>query len=122
LLLFGRQLLFTPWIPWKGELVSIYKPEYLPALPLILVLLIGFGAANSLYWNRSLLLAFGQADYPLIVAFWATLVKVILTITVVPRFGYLWEAVLLSVYLAVTVGILVWKGWNMVKAREGESG
>jgi len=122
LLLFGKQLLFTPWIPWKGELVSVYKPEYLPALPLILVLLIGFGAANSLYWNRSLLLAFGQADYPLKVAFWATLVKVILTVTVVPRLGYIWEAALLSVYLAITVGILVWKGWSMVKAREGETG
>lgn len=118
LLLLGKQILFTPWIPWKGELVSVYKPEYLPALPLILVLLIGFGAANSLYWNRSLLLAFGQADYPLKVAFWATLVKVVLTITVVPKLGYLWEAVLLSAYLLVTVGILVWKGLGLVKSRE----
>ncbi len=121
LLLFGQQFLFTPWIPWKGGLVSIYKPEYAPSLPIILVLLIGFGAANSLYWNRSLLLGFGQADYPLKVAFWATLIKVILTVTLIPRLGYIWEAVLLSVYLTVTVGVLVWKGLSMIRAREAET-
>ena len=120
LLLIGRQVLFTPWIPWKGELHAVYKPEFLPALPLIIILLLGYGLANSLYWNRSLLLAFGQADYPLKVAFWATLIKVALTILVVPRLGYPWEAVLLSIYLAITVAILAWKGLLEIKKAESE--
>lgn len=115
LLLFGRQLLFTPWIPWNGHLSAIYHPEYLPALPVILILLLGFGVANSLYWNRSLLLAFGKADYPLKVAFWATLVKITLTVLFVPRLGYLFEAALMSAYLVVTVILLLWKGLRLVK-------
>lgn len=121
LILLGRQLFFTAWIPWNGELHAIYKPEFLPALPLLIILLAGFGLANSLYWNRSLLLAFGMPDYPLKVAFWATLVKVALTVSVVPILGYQWEAVLLSLYLCVTVIILAWKGLSEIKLKEGEA-
>ncbi len=118
LFLLGEFLLFTPWIPWKGSLVSIYKPEYLPSLNLILILLFGYGAANSLYWNRSLLLAFGQADIPLRIAWWGMVAKVLLTVTVVPLLGYESEAVLLSIYLALTVGIMVWRGWSLINAQE----
>jgi O-antigen/teichoic acid export membrane protein len=121
LVLFGKQLFFSPWIPWKGQLHAVYKPEFLPALPLLIILLVGFGLANSLYWNRSLLLAFGKPDYPLKVAFWATLVKVTLTITVVPILGYQWEAVLLSLYLCVTVALLAGEGLSEIKKAEGEA-
>jgi len=69
LLLVGKQLLFAKWIPWRGHLASIYKAEYLPAYPILLILLIGFGIGNILYWNRNLLLAFNRADYPLKVSF-----------------------------------------------------
>lgn len=119
MILLGKQLFFTPWIPWKGGIHAVYKAEFLPALPLLIILLLGFGLANSLYWNRSLLLAFGKPDYPLKVAFWATLVKVILTITVVPILGYQWEAVLLSVYLCVTVALLAANGLAEIKKVEG---
>jgi len=46
LLLVGKQLLFAKWIPWRGHLASIYKAEYLPAYPILLILLIGFGIGN----------------------------------------------------------------------------
>lgn len=121
LALFGKFAFFTPWIPWKGSLHSIYKPEFLPSLPILIILLFGFGIANSLYWNRSLLLAFGKPDYPLTVAFWATLVKVALTITVVPKLGYQWEAVILSLYLCVTVGLLAAKGLSEIKIAQKEA-
>lgn len=114
----GRQVLFTAWIPWKGHLASIYKPEYLPSLPLILILLVGFGIANTFYWNRSLLLGFGKADFPLKVSFWAMIAKVILTLTLVPRFGYVMEAVLLSAYLTVTVLIILYEGFHSVQRAE----
>jgi hypothetical protein len=42
-------------------LFGIYSGgEYLPALPVILVLLAGYGFANVFFWNRPLLLAFGK--------------------------------------------------------------
>ncbi len=115
---FGRQMFFTAWIPWNGSLHAIYKEEYLPALPLLIILMAGYGLANSLYWNRSLLLAFNQPGLPLRVAFWGMVIKVTLTIVLVPRLGYQWEAVLLSVYLAVTVGILAWRGLSLIRSEE----
>ena len=119
LLLFGRQLFFTPWIPWQGSLRGIYPQEYLPALPLLLILLAGYGLANGLYWNRSLLLAFGKPGLPLKVAFWGTVAKVTLTVTVVPLLGYQWEAVLMSAYLLVTVAILAGAGLKMIRKENG---
>ncbi len=121
LVLFGKQIFFTPWIPWKGQLHAIYKPEFLPALPILIILVAGYGVANSLYWNRSLLLAFGMPDYPLKIAFWATLVKVILTVTIVPILGYRWEAVLLSLYLAITVGLMAVRGLKSIKLAEEDA-
>jgi O-antigen/teichoic acid export membrane protein len=114
----GNYLLFTRWIPWRGELHSIYKPEFSPALPILLILLIGYGLANTFYWNRSLLLGFGRADIPLRVAFYGTVVKVILTLTLVQRLGYIWEAVFLSLYFLVTVGVLVWYGIKQIRTGE----
>jgi O-antigen/teichoic acid export membrane protein len=115
---FGRQLFFTAWIPWNGSLHAIYKEEYLPALPLLIILMAGYGLANSLYWNRSLLLAFNQPGLPLRVAFWGMVIKVTLTVLLVPRLGYQWEAVLLSLYLLITVGILAWRGLSLIRREE----
>jgi O-antigen/teichoic acid export membrane protein len=120
LILLGKWALFTPWIPFAGKLHSIYKPEYLPALPLILVILIGYGIANAFYWNRSLLLAMGLPDAPLWVSFWGMLIKVVLTIPLVPRLGYVFQAWLLSAYLAITVLILLFIGLRAVSAAEAE--
>lgn len=121
LALLGKWALFTPWIPFGGELHSIYKPEYLPALPLIMVLLVGYGLANTFYWNRSLLLAFGKADVPLWISFWGMVIKVILTVTLVPVLGYMFQAWLLSAYLGITVLILLSMGMRSLSAAEKEN-
>lgn len=116
--LLGNQILFTAWIPWKGHLSSIYKLEYLPALPLILILLVGYGIANTFFWNWSLLLGFGLAEFPLKVSLIGMIIKVILTITLVPRYGYFLEAWLLSLYLAGTVGVILVQGLHKMKQAE----
>jgi O-antigen/teichoic acid export membrane protein len=127
LLAFGRQLIFQPWVIFGmpvmvfGKAFSPLKASYLPAYPALLILIIGFGIANILYWNRSLLLAFGMPDYPLKVMFWGTVIKVIGTVTLVPRAGesgYLVEAGLLSAYFVATVGIIVWRGIKEVGKAE----
>ncbi len=131
LLTVGKFLLFSPWIPWHGHLVSVYKPEYLPSYPILLILLFGYGFGNTLYWSRSLMLAFGRAEYPLKVAFWSALVKIALTVAIIPlviKAGseatalYI-EAGLFSLYLFVTVAILTWKGLSLVQQniRAGEA-
>jgi O-antigen/teichoic acid export membrane protein len=115
MLLVGRQLLFSPWSLF-GRTIYIYKSAYASAYGVLLVLLIGFGVANIFFWNRSLLLAFGKAELPLQVSFFAMLGKVGLAFLIVPVLGYLAEAALFSAYFVVTVGILVFKGLAEVRS------
>jgi hypothetical protein len=109
LLLFGPQLLFSPWALF-GRTFFLYDQQYLPAYPILLILLIGYGAANIFFWNRPLLLAQGRANLALRVGFWAMLAKVALGIVLLPRTNYLVEAGLLSGYFLISVGWMVYTG------------
>ena len=109
LLLFGPNLI---WIYGKG-------PDFLPAYPALLVLLVGYGIANALYWNRSLLLALHKPVYPFWVMLAAGSAKVLLSFVLVPVFGIVAQAGLLSAYLASSVGVITWKGLSEVKKAAG---
>ena len=117
LVLFGRQVLFSPWTLF-GRTIYIYKADYAPAYGVLLVLLIGFGMANVFFWDRSLLLSFGKAELPLRVSFFAMLGKVLLAFLIVPVLGYLAEAALFSAYFLVSVGFLVIFGLAEIRKRE----
>ena len=117
LLLLGRQLLFSPWTLFGRE-IYIYKEAYGPAYNVLLVLLVGYGVANIFFWNRSLLLAFGKAEYPLKVSFLTMLGKVGLAFLIVPVLGYMAEAALFSAYFVVSVGVMVIKGLGEIRERE----
>lgn len=122
LALLGRPLLFQPW-SLLGKNIALLV-DYAPAFPVLLVLLIGYGAANTFFWNRPLLLAQGQAMYPLKVSFWAMLVKAGAMIIILPRLsegGYIVEMALLSGYLLVTVLLNVRKGLLVVRQAEQET-
>ncbi|MEW6092457.1 MAG: oligosaccharide flippase family protein [Chloroflexota bacterium] len=95
---------------------TIYGLEFGPSTPAALVLLVGYGVATILYWNRHLLLSFGEASYPLKVMAIAGVVKILLGFVLVPRFGYLAQAVLMSAFLAVSVTLIVWRGLREVKS------
>jgi len=84
----------------------------------LLVLLIGFGAANIFFWNRSLLLSFNLPEYVLKVAFGGMLLKIGLAFLIVPRLGYMAEAVLLSAYFVGTVGIIVGRGLREMRRQK----
>jgi len=103
-----------------GPLVLSYLKQgaYLPAYPAILILLVGYGIANTFFWNRPLLLAFGKSIYPLQVNSLAGVVKTSLMFVLVPTYGFLAQAVLLSAYLAVTVGALVQRGLREMRTSE----
>lgn len=96
-------------------LLSIFKDgAYLPAFPVILVLFAGFSFANLFYWNRPLLLALGNPNFPLLVTFSIGLVKTVLMFLLVRRFGVIMQAVLMSGYFIVSIGIIVIKGLRQV--------
>jgi len=95
----------------------LYGEEFAPATSAALILVVGFGLANTLYWNRPLLLALEKPVYPLAVSAVAMVLKVGLAIWLVPQFGYLMQAILLSAYLTITVGLNAWQGVRTVRQR-----
>jgi O-antigen/teichoic acid export membrane protein len=92
--------------------------EYLPALPAVLILLLGYGMANIFFWNRPLLLAFSKPNYPLVVTAAVGLLKTVLMFILVAPFGYLAQAWLLSAYFVISVGLIVWRGLGQLKQAE----
>ena len=106
-------LVFGNWV------ILLYGAEYLPAYPALMVLLAGYGVANILFWNRSLLLVLQRPTFPFQVMLWIGLAKVLLAFVLVPRFGYIAEAALLSAYLAISVTIIVWQGLRQTAILEG---
>ena len=98
LIFFGR------WILW------MYGEQYVAAYPAVIALLVGLVFNYTLFWNRPLLLSFGLPTFPLWATVIAGLLKVGLSFLLVPRYGYVMEAALLSFYYILSVGLIVWRG------------
>ncbi len=97
---------------------SILGPQTFPVYPLTLILLIGYGVANIMNWNRPLLLAFGKPSYPLLIAIGVGAIEVLLTLWLVPGGGYLAMAAIFSGYLAISVSMTAWRGWREIREQE----
>jgi O-antigen/teichoic acid export membrane protein len=104
--------------PW---LLSIFGPEFVVAYPAMLALLVGFVFNYTLFWNRSLLLSFGLERYALGAIVVAGILKLVLAIPLVPTFGYVMEAALLSGYFVLSVGLIAGRGLREVNRRLAES-
>jgi O-antigen/teichoic acid export membrane protein len=92
LLLFGRLII-----------QYIYTPEFLPAYPALLILMAGLLVANTFYWNRVALLALGLPDYPAKVNLIAAGFKITGILLLVPIYGYLASAALLSGFYFISI-------------------
>jgi len=108
-------IIFGKW------LLSIYGVQYVVAYPALLALLVGFTFNYILFWNRPLLLSLGLPEYPLKATIVAGVAKILLTFPLVPRFGYVAEAALLSFYYITSVGAIVWRGVKEVRQNENRS-
>jgi O-antigen/teichoic acid export membrane protein len=113
----GAVALFGWWL-----IPLLYGPEFAPAYPATLILMIGYGYANIFGWNRPLLLALGMASFPLVVAAVTGAVELALIFTAVPQYGYLAAAAILSLYLLVSISINVWRGTGELRQREVSAG
>jgi O-antigen/teichoic acid export membrane protein len=96
----------------------VYGPGTAPVYPVVLILLVGYGTANMLHWNRPLLLAFGKPSYPLMVALMVGAIEIVLTLWLVPQYGYLIMAAILAGYLAISIAITAWRGWREIRTQE----
>jgi O-antigen/teichoic acid export membrane protein len=92
----------------------------IPIYYITLILLIGYGIANVMNWNRTLLLAFGKPAYPLLIAAAVGSIEVLLTLWLVPNGGYLAMAAILSGYLGLSVSLTAWRGWHEIRAQEAK--
>lgn len=97
-----------PLIAW------LYTPQFLPAYPALLILLLGYLVANTFYWRRSALLALGRADFPAKVNLVLALIKMVGILLLVPRFGYLACAALLAGFYWIGSLITVWKVYTLL--------
>jgi O-antigen/teichoic acid export membrane protein len=116
-LLTGGGLIALGW--WLIPL--IFGKEYAQAYPALVILLIGYGCANVLNWNRPLLLALGKPSYPLFVAASVGVVELLLIFTLVPLGNYLTAAAIFSGYLAVSILWMVLRGLTLIKREEAAS-
>ena len=99
-------------------LLRIYGPEYVAGYAALLALLVGLVFNYVLFWNRPLLLALGLPSFPLKVITTAGLVKTALAFLLVPTFGIVAAAALLSFYYVASVGTMAWRGWSEIRRRE----
>jgi O-antigen/teichoic acid export membrane protein len=88
---------------------TVYGPAFAPAATALGVLLLGTGFANILFWNRPALLALGRPDYPLKVNVGIVALKLVGVALVVPAYGYIGNAALLTGLYLVGVSVCVWK-------------
>lgn len=88
----------------------LYGSEFSPAYPAMLILLIGYGFTNVFHWNRPLLLALGLPTYPLKISGAIGVLKTTLTLWLVPIYGYLIEAAILSAFFLSSVSIIITRG------------
>ncbi len=107
LVIFGRPLI-----------TRLYTDEFLPAYSALVIMLIGLMVANSFYWNRTALLSLGRPDYPTKVNAAAALIKIALTFLLVPIFGYLASAALISGYYILSIGLNVRKTYAEIGLQE----
>lgn len=94
-----------------------YGVDFLPAYPALIILLVGFFAANLFYWNRIALLALDHPDYPTRVNLALAVIKVAGILLLVPTFGYIANAYLLAGYYIFSVSLNAWKTRQILRQK-----
>ncbi len=107
---------FGEWI-----LSWIKDGKFLPSLPITFVLLIGYGFANIFFWNRNLLLSYNRPNTPLVIMGVFGIIKIIIMLITVPKFGYLYQASLLSLYFVFTVSANSFLGLRLIRNSYADS-
>jgi O-antigen/teichoic acid export membrane protein len=96
---------------------TVYKPQASPVYPLLLILMAGYGFASTFQWNRPLFLSLGKAGYPVLIALLTGIVELALIFSLVPRYGYLMMAIILSGYFIVSQGFITLRGLMEIQGR-----
>ncbi len=115
----GYNALFAVVLLIFGPLIlALYGKQYVAAYPIMLTLLVGLAFNYTLFWNRPLLLSLGLPTFPLSAILIAGTLKLALSFPLVPKYGVIMEAALLSLYYVLSVGMIVWRGFLELRRRE----
>ena len=99
--------------------ITVYsKPEFLPAYPAMIALVVGLAFNYTLFWNRPLLLSLGLPEYPIKVTLIVGIIKIALAFVLVPRYGIVAAGALLSFYYVASVGVMALRGQKEIFNRE----
>jgi O-antigen/teichoic acid export membrane protein len=95
----------------------LYTADFLPAYPALVILLVGYLFANTFYWRRVALLSLGQPGYPAKLNAILAVFKVIGILVLVPRYGYLASAALLTAFYILGSILSVQKTYSLLPAQ-----
>jgi O-antigen/teichoic acid export membrane protein len=84
--------------------ISWVLPDWLPAYPLMLILVLGFSFESGLIWNRVTLLALKRATFPTIINLVGLALKVAVIFLLVDQYGEAAFAWAMVAYMVLTVG------------------
>lgn len=113
----GSGLVLFGW--WLIPL--LYGSAARPAYPVLVVLLIGYGVASIIQWNRPLLLALGKPGVPLVVSALVGVAEIALIFWVAPSYGYLAMTAIFSGYLVISTSIIAWRGLREIGVQSSVS-
>jgi O-antigen/teichoic acid export membrane protein len=102
-------------------LLGFYGPDFIPAYLPMLIFLAGFGFANIFFWSRPLLLSLGLPMVPYRISFWCGIAKIALAFLLVTKLGINFEALLLSAFFIVSVGLIILRGFSEIRKQEALS-
>jgi O-antigen/teichoic acid export membrane protein len=115
-------VVLTYWAAWAltgwWVIPALYKKQASPVYPVLLILIAGYGFASIFQWNRSLFLSFGKPGYPIILSTLIGVIELALMSYLVPTYGYLMMAFILSGYFIVSIGLITLRGLWEVRRRE----
>jgi O-antigen/teichoic acid export membrane protein len=100
----------------------LYGNDLEPVIPALAILLAGKVMANAFFWDRLLVMSLGLSGFLISVSITLIVVKVALTLAVVPQYGYLGNSIVLCVIYALSVALVVRRGRAELAAREELTG
>ena len=118
----GTGIVLALWAGWAALgwwlIPLLYKAQARPAYPVLLILIAGYGFAGIFQWNRSLFLSIGKPGYPLLISILTGVIELALIAVLVPRFGNVGMAAILSGYFIVSIGFISLRGVLEIRRRE----
>lgn len=99
----------------KSLIGLVYGEEFTPAWAPMMILFLGYGFANTFFWNRPLMLALGEPYFPLKITALIGTIKFILSFYLIQTFGIIIQACLMSSYFIISIGAILWKGFQKIE-------